>query len=322
MVYNLIGDDTIPVEIKSISKWTVNHMHAVEYSKGRVYCMGDATHRHPPSNGLGSNTSIQDAYNLAWKLALVIKGQADAALLDSYQEERAPIGKQIVDRANKSIEEFGPIFQALGLLDTKDPEKMISNMADRKKDGPKAEKQREALRQAIAHKVYEFDAHGVEMNQRYVSSAVVPDGSKAPGFSNDPELVYEATTYPGARLPHVWVEKDRQKALDARPLRQGRLHADHVDRRRWLDRGGGRHHGKNRPADPHRQDRTRLRGRGPLRRLGARPRGRRHGLHPRAPRPSCRLAGQKAFVGRAGRTGRRVFGLLGKPAKAAKKQTA
>jgi len=211
VVYNLIGDDTIPVEIKSISKWTVNHMHAIDYSKGRVHCMGDATHRHPPSNGLGSNTSIQDAYNLAWKLALVVKGQADAALLDSYQAERAPIGKQIVDRANKSIEEFGPIFQALGLLDTRDPVKMISNMADRKKDGPKAEKQREALRQAIAHKVYEFDAHGVEMNQRYVSSAVVPDGSRAPGFSNDPELVYEATTYPGARLPHVWVEKDRNR---------------------------------------------------------------------------------------------------------------
>ena len=52
---------------------------------------------------------------------MVVKGQAGAALLDSYQAERAPIGKQIVDRANKSIEEFGPIFQALGLLDTKDP---------------------------------------------------------------------------------------------------------------------------------------------------------------------------------------------------------
>ena len=53
---------------------------------------------------------------------------------------------------------------------------MISNMADRKKDGAKAEKQREALRRAIAYKVYEFDAHGVEMNQRYQSRAVVADG--------------------------------------------------------------------------------------------------------------------------------------------------
>jgi len=211
VVYNLVGDDTIPIEIKSISKWTVNHMHAVEYAKGRVFCMGDATHRHPPSNGLGSNTSIQDAFNLAWKLSLVVKGQAAPSLLDSYQSERAPIGKQVVDRANKSIEEFGPIFQALGLLDTKDPAKMISNMADRKKDGAKAEKQREALRQAVAFKVYEFDAHGVEMNQRYASNAVVTDGTKAPAFTEDAELIYQATTYPGAHLPHVWVEQAGQK---------------------------------------------------------------------------------------------------------------
>ena len=64
----------VPIEIKSVSTWTVNHMHALDYSKGRVFCMGDAAHRHPPSNGLGSNTSIQDAYNLAWKLSLVTEG--------------------------------------------------------------------------------------------------------------------------------------------------------------------------------------------------------------------------------------------------------
>ena len=92
-------------------------MYAERYVEGRVYCMGDACHRHPPSNGLGSNTSIADAYNLAWKLALVLDGKAAPSLLDSYDAERAPIGKQIVLRANQSIEEFGPIFEALGLLD-------------------------------------------------------------------------------------------------------------------------------------------------------------------------------------------------------------
>jgi 2,4-dichlorophenol 6-monooxygenase len=207
VAYSLIGDDTIPIEIKSVSTWTVNHMHALDYSKGRVFCMGDATHRHPPSNGLGSNTSIQDAYNLAWKLALVTRGQADPSLLSSYQDERAPIGKQVVDRANKSIEEFGPIFQALGLLDTKDPEKMKANMAARKEDSPAAEEQRKALREAIAFKVYEFDCHGVEMNQRYRSNAVVSDGTPDPGFAEDAELYSQQCTYPGAHLPHVWVEK-------------------------------------------------------------------------------------------------------------------
>ncbi len=65
IAHNLIGDDTIPIEIKSISLWTNNRAYMTRYSTGRVFCMGDACHRHPPSNGLGSNTSIQDAYNLA-----------------------------------------------------------------------------------------------------------------------------------------------------------------------------------------------------------------------------------------------------------------
>ena len=104
--------------------------------------MGDACHRHPPSNGLGSNTSIQDAYNLAWKLALVLQGKAAPTLLDTYDDERAPIGRQIVLRANKSIEEFGPIFDALGLLDTSDPDVMQAHMEARKEDTPEAAEQR------------------------------------------------------------------------------------------------------------------------------------------------------------------------------------
>jgi 2,4-dichlorophenol 6-monooxygenase len=205
VAHKLIGDESVPIKIKSTSLWTVNHMYATRYSSGRVFCMGDAVHRHPPSNGLGSNTSIQDAYNLAWKLALVLKGQADPSLLESYVAERAPIGKQIVTRANKSIEEFGPIFRSLGLLGTKDYDQMRANMEARKKATPEAAEQRETLRQAIAAKDYEFNAHGVEMNQRYRSAAIVPDGTPEPAFARNPELYFQPTTWPGARLPHTWL---------------------------------------------------------------------------------------------------------------------
>lgn len=201
----LIGDETIPIAIQSTSTWTVNHRYATRYANGRVFCMGDAVHRHPPSNGLGSNTSVQDAYNLAWKLAFVLKGQADPSLLDSYDRERAPVGRQIVTRANKSIEEFGPIFSALGLDAAKNPDAMRAGMAVHKADTPEGEACREALRKAIARKVYEFNCHGVEMNRRYGSEAVVPDGTPEPAYPRDPELYYAATTWPGARLPHVWL---------------------------------------------------------------------------------------------------------------------
>ena len=202
---DLVGDPELEIDLLSVSTWTVNNMYAKKMSKGRVFCAGDATHRHPPSNGLGSNTSIQDGFNLAWKLAYVIKDKAGAELLDTYSIERSPIAKQIVTRANQSIAEFGPIFEALGLTDTQDPVKMKKNMDERKQNSPKAEKQRQALREAIAFKKYEFDAHGVEMNHRYKSNSVLTGGDKQPEFKKDKELFYQPTTYPGARIPHAWV---------------------------------------------------------------------------------------------------------------------
>jgi 2,4-dichlorophenol 6-monooxygenase len=207
IVHQLVGADDFDVRIESTSLWSNNHMSATSMSSGRVFCAGDACHRHPPSNGLGSNTSIQDSYNLAWKLSLVLEGRADPSLLDTYTAERAPIAKQVPDRANKSIEEFGPIFDALGLLDTRDPEQMRANMEARKASTPAAAEQRAKLRAAIELKNYEFNAHGVELGQRYASTAVVADGTPEPPYERDPELYYHPTTWPGARLPHAWVER-------------------------------------------------------------------------------------------------------------------
>jgi 2,4-dichlorophenol 6-monooxygenase len=68
--------------------------------------------------------------------------------------------------------------------------------------------QREGLRTAILKKNYEFNTHGVELNQRYCSGAVVPDGTNEPAYERDEELYFHPTTWPGARLPHVWLQKD------------------------------------------------------------------------------------------------------------------
>jgi 2,4-dichlorophenol 6-monooxygenase len=211
IVYQLVGDDTIPVTIRSTSLWGNNKMYATRYRAGRVFCVGDAVHRHPPSNGLGSNTSIQDSYNLAWKLAYVLRGTAGEKLLDSYDAERAPVGRQIVLRANKSIEEFGPIFDALGLSDTSDPEVMLTRIAARASNTQQGFRQRQALRKALELKDYEFNAHGVELGQRYRSAAVVTDGTSEPAYTRDPELYYHPTTWPGARLPHVWLGRGGRK---------------------------------------------------------------------------------------------------------------
>ncbi|MEU6357683.1 FAD-dependent monooxygenase [Streptomyces sp. NPDC047072] len=223
VVRQLVGDDEIPVTIKSSSAWTVNEMYAETYSNGRVFCAGDATHRHPPSNGLGSNTSIQDSYNLAWKLKLVLDGTASPRLLDTYTAERAPIGRQIVTRANQSIGETAPIFEALDGLSPQTPEQLWANIAARKDATEAAEKQRARLREAIAFKVYEFNAHGVDLNQRYTSAAIVPDCTGEETFARDPELHHQPTTRPGARIPHAWLTSGTRTVSTLDTVGRGRF---------------------------------------------------------------------------------------------------
>ena len=90
-----------PVTARNL-RWSsifgISHRLVDRYSRGRVFLCGDAAHIHPPTGAQGMNTGIQDGYNLAWKLALSIKGAAAPGLLDSYDQERRPIGEEVVGR--------------------------------------------------------------------------------------------------------------------------------------------------------------------------------------------------------------------------------
>lgn len=199
----LIGTRDIPIEIKRTSIWYVNQAFAPLYSKERVFCGGDATHRHPPSSGLGMNTCVQDAYNLAWKLAYVIRGEAGPGLLDSYSAERAPIGKQVVLRANQSRRDYAEFQACFRVPDAANPvEAGIKRFRD---PGPEGVAARRAAQEAIDLKETEFNAQGVEMNQRYVSAAVILDEDGEEVWRRDPELHVQATTRPGAKIPHAWL---------------------------------------------------------------------------------------------------------------------
>jgi len=221
VVRNLLGMPELDVEITGTSLWGNNEMYATYLQNGRVFCAGDAVHRHPPSNGLGSNTSVQDSYNLAWKLAAVLRGQAAPTLLETYSHERAPVAKQIVLRANKSSREFGQFFEVLGLAEAETEAEMREQLEERKAATARGAAKRAALVQAMELKNYEFNAHGVELGQYYESTAVVPDAeaSSRPEPTRDPELYYEPSTVPGSRLPHAWVGDAARKlsTLDLAP---------------------------------------------------------------------------------------------------------
>jgi 2,4-dichlorophenol 6-monooxygenase len=219
IVRNLLGTPDLDVEITGTSLWGNNEMYATHLQAGRVFCAGDAIHRHPPSNGLGSNTSVQDAYNLAWKLGYVLNGHASPSLLETYSAERAPVAERIVKRANKSSREFADLFTALGVTGAKSAEAMVAQIEERKANTPEGAAKRAALVKAMELKNYEFNAHGVELGQFYESTAVVPDGTPRPDPSRDPDLYYEASTVPGSHLPHAWVgnNKVRYAMMDLAP---------------------------------------------------------------------------------------------------------
>lgn len=200
VIHRVIGDPSLPVEIQNISIWNANRIYAERYSAGRVYCGGDAVHRHPPSSGLGANTAIQDAFNLSWKLAYVIKGWASPALLDSYSDERAPVGKQIVERAWKSRADYSPMNDVFSEA-SGDPDKLRKHIFSSDVESVPV---RQRLAEAVKLKDYEFNAQGVELNHHYRSNAVISESSTSHP-DKDAELYLNASTQPGNKMPHAWV---------------------------------------------------------------------------------------------------------------------
>ncbi|MEU0312622.1 FAD-dependent monooxygenase [Nocardioides sp. NPDC006273] len=223
VIRDLLGMPDLEPDVTGYSLWGVNEMYATHAQKGRVFCAGDAIHRHPPSNGLGSNTSIQDSYNLAWKLAAVLQGYAEPSLLDSYSTERTPVAKRIVTRANQSAREFGELFEALGVVGL-EGEEMAKAIEERKANTPEGAAKRAALVTAMERKNYEFNAHGVELGQFYESNAIVSDGTR-PAPTGDEDLYHRMSTSPGAHLPHAWVGDNVEKhaMLDLAPYTQWTL---------------------------------------------------------------------------------------------------
>lgn len=208
-LHQMIGTSDVDIEILSYFVWSINDQVAERWQDGRVLCIGDATHRHPPINGLGSNTCLSDAFNLAWKLAYVVQGKAAPTLLDTLTPERKPVGDGIVRRANDGMEAHRRLWAVLG-LDAESRQQATSLLESATPEG--AEKRR-VLRDAIEDTEDEVQALGIQMNQVYANTGstalVVESGDQEPDFSQINAIrQVKLTTYPGYHLPHVWVAAD------------------------------------------------------------------------------------------------------------------
>ena len=121
-----IGD--LPMEIHKITRWSVEAVIASAFRVGRVFLLGDAAHRHPPTGGLGLTSAIHDAQNLCWKLAAVLAGHASPALLDTYEAERRPVDQRNCQRSLENAVNHFRSARRLGVSPENPPEENMEQL--------------------------------------------------------------------------------------------------------------------------------------------------------------------------------------------------
>ncbi|HWI79396.1 MAG TPA: FAD-dependent oxidoreductase [Ramlibacter sp.] len=183
----------IPIEVLSVGTWTAGHsLVAQSFRRGRVFLAGDAAHLFTPTGGLGYNTAVEDAVNLGWKLASVLRSGAPSTLLDSYERERKPLAERNTAYARRFADSVG-LFPARPVLEEDSP----AGAAERERAGAHLN----------AHVRLEFNIPGVTFGGRYDGSPlIVSDGTQAPP---DEPNVYVPTATPGGRPPHAWLDDGR-----------------------------------------------------------------------------------------------------------------
>ena len=182
LVRTAAGVADLEVKILGIAPWTASARVAERYRLGRIFLAGDAAHEMPPTGGFGMNTGVQDVHNLAWKLAAVLRGAADQHLLDSYHDERQPLGQTITRQSLANAISMGRLNR------TPQP--------------------------AGARPEY-LNEQGMIFGATYESDAVVADGT-APTPVANPVTDYVPSARPGGRAPHAWLERrgERLSTID------------------------------------------------------------------------------------------------------------
>jgi len=182
----------MPVEYKMLyaGPWTQHLLLADKYGEGRVFLAGDATHLVVPAGGLGMNTGVGDAIDLSWKLAAMLKGWGGPGLLASYEIERRQIGARNVAASGFAVRGRRAWRAAYR-----------PNIRDHTPAG--AETRAKLAQIANVEQRKSNEMIGAELGYRYVGSPVIwPESADGPKHNL---MEYVPTTWPGARLPHVWL---------------------------------------------------------------------------------------------------------------------
>src|ERR1700733_1951803 len=214
-IREVLGLPDLELTLHAVTTWTVEALVADRFRVGRVLLAGDAVHRQPPTVGLGLNSGIQDAHNLAWKLAAVLTGSADDSLLDSYEAERRPVCQLNVAWAVSAAAHHQASLDALGLGQRTPPQRRAAMFATYFEQSPIGAAVRARTAEVLATHRGGCQAHDLEIGFAYEEGAVVPDGGQAPPRAPMRDI-YHPTTRPGHVLPHAWIQRcaRRMSTLD------------------------------------------------------------------------------------------------------------
>jgi 2,4-dichlorophenol 6-monooxygenase len=199
LVRAALADSNTCLAITTVATWTMTAQVAPRFRDGRMFLVGDAAHRFPPTGGLGLNTGVQDAHNLAWKLAAVEHGHVAPALLDSYERERRPVAQRNAEVSLANALKLIEVPIALGA--DPDPEVFRANMSAVLADAGG----RARVAAAIQNQATHFDMLGLQLGYCYESLGDVD--SNETDRNVDPVRTYVPSCRAGARLPHGWVRR-------------------------------------------------------------------------------------------------------------------
>jgi tetracenomycin A2 monooxygenase-dioxygenase len=176
------GIPDLEVELISTASWSVSTQVAEHFRRGRALLAGDAAHAFPSSGGQGLNSGVGDAHNHAWKLALVLRGAAPDRLLDTYEVERRPVAERNTSWSVGNHHRFARMYAAY----------------DRRHEDL------DGLHDALVDFENHMHNEGQAMGYVYARGALVDDGSPLP---RDNPRYYWPTDRPGARFPHMWIDR-------------------------------------------------------------------------------------------------------------------
>lgn len=177
IIHEILGTKDVQISVRQVVPWTMTAQVADTYRVERVFLLGDAAHRFPPAGGLGLNTGVQDAHNLAWKLAAVINGTAERDLLTTYVAERRPVAQMNTDQSLKNTADLLRIFDPKNMQSPQSIESSLSGMYDA------------------------VNSLGLQLGFTYGPDPAPP--ARVP--------VYEPSANVGDRLPHGWLDFDGRR---------------------------------------------------------------------------------------------------------------